>query len=486
MEANGTTTKGKGRPSIVILGAGLAGLWVGDRLLREGHPVTILEKAPITGGLMETRLVDGVYFDLGPHIFLEGHLPQYRDLVGEDIRPVRGFYGFGFRGKQVLSPIHPMNLLRTLGITQTVPMVLSLLYGKLARRPSAEGFANVEEVLRGRFGERICAHFFRDYIPKVTGIPSVDVSPDWFLERYRFYQEHSLWANILGKALKSLTGVVRKADDDHQGLHLYYPLRGAQMVTDALADRIRTAGGTLLTNATVERVSCANGRAGEVSYRDAAGALQTVSADRVISTLPITDLVRMLDPTPPKAVVDASGRLGYRRLALFFLLLDRERLSDKIQIYFPEKRYPFKRIYEPKNLDPTMGEPGKTGICVEVCFGEEDGPFERIRGPMYRKVLDGLHHFFGVEEKEVSRTVDQEVSHAYAIYRNGYEAELGALAAHLFRYDHLVSYGRQGSFRYNHLVDRVIDAADAVLRYLEAGGGKAAFLGKPDAKSDFF
>jgi protoporphyrinogen oxidase len=364
-------------------------------------------------------------------------------------------------------------------------MVLSMLVAKLARRPSANGFVNVEEAIVSRFGERICRHFFRDYIPKVTGLPAAEVSPDWFLERYRFYQENNLWTNLVGKAFHSLTATWRKKQGEDEGLKLFYPARGAQMITDALASRIQERGGTIHLGARVEAVQRLSDPF-TVQYSRADGERRTGAADIVISTLPLTELMGMLSPPPPEAVLKASAQLSFRRLALFFLILDRERLMEKIQIYFPEARYPFKRIYEPKNLNPTMGTQGKTGICVEVCFGTEDGPLEQIKEAMYRLVLEGLRDFFGLHEKEVVCRRVAEVPHAYAVYQDGYTDQLQTLASHLFSMDNLVSYGRQGSFRYNHLVDRVIDSFDEVLQYIRAGKSKEAFLGAPDAKSAFF
>ena len=216
------------------------------------------------------------------------------------------------------------------------------------------------------------------------------------------------------------------------------------------------------------------------------GARRTEAGNFVVSTVPVTDLMGMLSPPPPEEVLKASQRLCFRRLALFFLIINRECLSEKIQIYFPESRYPFKRIYEPKNLDPTMGEKGKTGICIEVCFEDRDGPFEQIREGMYRSVLEGLGHFFGLREDEIDRHLDREVPHAYAVYGKGYRDQLEQLASYLFTIDNLVSYGRQGSFRYNHLVDRVIDAFGEALAFIKAGKSKEEFLGAPSAKSAFF
>jgi len=344
---------------------------------------------------------------------------------------------------------------------------------------------DVEEVIAARFGDRISRNFFRDYIPKVTGLPAAEVSADWFLERYRFYQEHNLWANLMSKAFRSMTASWGRNRKEDEGLKVFYPDQGAQMITDALVDKIHRRGGTLRNGVRVETVERLSNQVA-VQYIEADGAHRIEVGDMVISTVPVTSLIGMLRPRPPEEVLKASQRLSFRRLALFFLILRRERLSEKIQIYFPESRYPFKRIYEPKNLDPTMGEKGKTGICVEVCFGEEDGSFEQIREGMYRSVLEGLGHFFGVREEEIERHLEREVPHAYAVYRDGYGDQLQTLASYLFSMDNLVSYGRQGSFRYNHLVDRVIDAFSEVLQFIKTGKNKEEFLGAPSAKSAFF
>jgi len=471
---------------VLILGGGLAGLWAGYQLQKAGYQVEILEKEAIPGGMLKTIHKGGVYFDLGPHIFLESHLPIFRELVGEEMRLVRGFYGIGFQRQQILSPINPLNLLKKAGFWSTLPMVVSMLWGKVIARFSKGTVDNVDQLLSIRFGERINRLFFRDYVPKVMGLPAVDVSPHWFSERYRFYQEHNLWKNTFTKGLAVLKALFRiNKEKKEAGITCYYPRQGAQTVTDALAKKIIENGGKIQFNTEVTDIRINEQGLPAIGYRSPEGPGE-INARKVISTLAVTDLIPLIRPAPPEEAVTAAKKLSYRRLALYFLIIKRAQLSDKIQIYFPEERYCFKRIYEPKNLDSSTAPPDKTGICVEVCFSEADGPFEQFKDRMQESVLKGIEDFYGIAGDEVEAIFTTEVPYAYAVYKKGYEEDLATLSRYLFSLDNLISYGRQGSFRYNHLVDRVIDAFDPVSAFIQSGESKKAFLKEADSKSDFF
>jgi len=470
----------------VILGGGFAGLWAAYRLQQAGYRIEVLEKAEEPGGLLRTFHKEGFHFDLGPHVFLESHLPFYEELVRGDIRAVKGFYGFGFRRKQIPSPIHPFNLLRMLGLSATVPMTASMVWGRIRNAFSRKPFDNVDELLSARFGESINTHFFRNYIPKVTGHPARDVSTDWFTERYRFYQQHNLWRESIRKGLTSVRSLLQRRGTGEEGLVFYYPRCGAQMITDALVQRLRRDGGQIRLATSVERIEVQGNRVLSITYHSADSGRGKTSGDIFISTLPVNDLVRMMHPPPPNDVSEAARRLSYRRLALFYFILRRKGLSDKIQIYFPEKQYCFKRIYEPKNLDDSMGSSNRSAICVEVCLGDQDGPFRAFSEAAYPSVLRGLEDFYGLREQEIESSFTREAEHAYAIYEKGYERSLCSLARYLLRFDNLVSYGRQGSFRYNHLVDRVMDSFRPAFEFIRSHRTKREFLGDAAAKSDFF
>jgi len=478
-----------GEKKVVVLGAGFAGLWLARSLLREGFRVQLLEQAPQPGGLMETIPHDGFLFDLGPHILLAPHLHHYREVLGPEVLRTDGTYGFGFRGKQIPSPLTPGNLIRTLGLGTAVPFAASMLWQKLPFIGPRPPWTSVDQILTHRFGRRVNEAFFRNYIPKITGLPPQEISPDWFLERYRFYQEHSLGRKLrqkAGQAFKRLFSR-RTAKREAAGLELYYPRQGAQMLTDALHAQVAEAGASVHLRSRVTGLESRGQQVVAALFQDPEGATLRAEGDFFVSTLPVDLLPGLFDGALGGAAADAARALSWRHLRLLYLAVDRERVSDKIQVYFTEGHLPFKRIYEPKNLIPSMGRSGTTGLCVELCYFDGDETDRADEGALVEAVKEPLCSFYGLPRDQVRFLFARRVRHAYAVYREGYRDALTALSAALLPWDNFVSYGRQGSFRYNHLVDRIIDASDAVMGYLaDPGEGKGSHLGSPSPKSDFF
>jgi protoporphyrinogen oxidase len=478
-----------GEKRVVILGAGFAGLWLARRLLLDGFQVELLERGAQPGGLMETISRDGFLFDLGPHILLASHMDHYREVLGGDLLRTDGFYGFGYKGKQIPSPLSPGNLLRTLGLGTAVPFAASMAWQKVPFIGPRPPWKSVDEILTRKFGRQVNEAFFRNYIPKITGFPSTRISPDWFLERYRFYQEHSLgrklWQKVAGSARKLLAG--GPGEGSTAGLELYYPRKGAQMLTDALFAMIREQGATVTLQATVDRVETRRGHAVSVGHTAPDGKEGRAEGDFFVSTLPVNHLPRLFRGALGAPAETAAGELSWRHLRLFYLSVDCDRASDKIQIYFTEGKVPFKRIYEPRNLIPSMGRTGQTALCAELCYFDGDDIDRADEGVLAARVKESVCEFYRLPPEKVGFLFSRRVPHAYAVYREGYRSHLGALASAIFPLDNFLSYGRQGSFRYNHLVDRIIDASNSVAGYLsDPAKGKRGFLGEPNPKSDFF
>ena len=67
-------------PSVVVVGAGLAGLCCARHLARAGVPVTVLEASDAVGGRVRTDRVDGFQLDRGFQVLLTAYPECRREL----------------------------------------------------------------------------------------------------------------------------------------------------------------------------------------------------------------------------------------------------------------------------------------------------------------------------------------------------------------------------------------------------------------------
>jgi len=474
---------------VIILGAGLAGLTLAYKLLKKGIEVEIIEKDNRVGGLMQTFFEDGFYIDYGPHIYFKHNLPELRDLLGENIIPVNVMYGIGFKNRVISIPLNPIEAFLELPIHNSCALISSLIWHKLSSglkgKKDSGKLVNAEKWSIDQFGQAAYRYFFKDYIPKVMGYPPSQISSDWGIERDRFYREHNLSKRLPPLIIASLFNRSR----ERRTLKFYYPAKGAYQIICALVDFVERNGGIIHLNSTIEKVILKGDTVSGIQCSNGTEPRKwNIEGDIYASTLPLPVLMRLINQRRGSSITDLkkNEKLSYRSLWLFYFILSRNSLADKVQIYFPEEKYIFKRIYEPKNLNPHMGENGKTAICVEVCYTTGDAISQMKEEEVKSLIIGGLSDFFRLAEGDILKNWSVKIPHAYAIYKQGYDLILKNYAHTLFQIENLVSFGRQGSFRYNFLVDRVMEAADEVAGFITSEKAKKEYLLRPEAKSIFF
>ena len=121
-------------PSVVIIGAGPAGLTAAFELVKAGRTSTVLEATDMVGGISRTVERDGWRFDLGGHRFFTKVQPVedlwHEILPDEDFlmrpRMSRIFYD----GKYFDYPLKASNALKNLGIVEAVRCVVSYFWAR--------------------------------------------------------------------------------------------------------------------------------------------------------------------------------------------------------------------------------------------------------------------------------------------------------------------------------------------------------------------
>lgn len=463
----------------VVIGAGVAGLAAAFRLLqlRPDWSVEILEADERAGGLAASWKVEGFSADLGPHrIYTE--LPEIEALLPELIEkeqqltvPRRS--ELLLRGHFYRYPVRATELLRRMGPVTMARLGASAVLGKVAG--ALRGRAdNYEQWMTASFGKGVYRLIIEPYTRKVWKIEPRELSAE--VARVR------VSAGNVNRLVKQLLGRSEGRKGTQSALSSFAYIRGGvEGLVRALERRATQSGAVIRLGCPVEGFTWDGRRlTGVVS------AGERYEADAIISTLPVTDLVRMLQPlAPDEESVEAVGGLVYLGLILVGVVVKRPRFTPNSWIYFPEEEYIFNRSYEPRNFDPSMAPSDRSMVVFEVTARWDSGlwakPDEEVIAAVRADVLKtGL-----VREEEIETAFALRVPHTYPLYATGYTDRLERAFRYLGRFPNLISTGRQGLFNHNNMDHSMLMGMRAAEELARGGDAAARWYASQDQFAHF-
>jgi len=458
-------------PHVVVLGAGVCGLYAGRVLAGAGARVTVLEKDEVVGGLAAGREIGGNFYDLGVHhlhAFDRAIFDDIRALMGERLIPVekqalirygRGYRRYPLEFGDMLRGVPPLTLARALA---------GLALQQVRNRCSPAQVANAEDALVELYGRPLYEFFFRDFTHRYWGVPPARLSAAFVRRKMPRLSAVDVVKRALGRAgLRE--GAGSAVDGALARETLWYSPTGAREMPMALADSIRARGGEVLLNCPAEAVETAGGRVGAVRFRRG-GAAVRLPCDAIVSTIPLPALARAFDPPAPPAVRDAAGGLRYRPMVVFGLLVRRPRVLGALYVYFRDRV--FHRVAEPSASGMRVAPDGHTVLLAEVMCDLGDDRWQG--GDAARRAViadleaEGLLTAADVAEVHVLRA-----EHAYPVFDLGFEAHQATLAGFVGGFENARSTGRQGGFCYPNMHSAMrmgAGAAEEILAWLGARG----------------
>lgn len=428
------------RPRIVVLGAGPAGLGAAWQLAERGlAEVTVLERGDRVGGNAASFALEGIHVDLGSHRLHPACPPEIlaalRGLLGEDLldRPRRG--RIRLAGRWIAFPPRPVDLALRLPPSFALGMARDAA-AKVLRRPRAPGRESFQSVLEAGLGPTFTRGFYVPYARKIWGLEPDLLEP----EQARRRVAASSLGRLVGKVLRIRRGGAGSG-------RFFYPRRGFGQISETIAEAARDAGARVVLGAQVRRVVLRPDGIEVVAERE--GSSQAVTGDAVWSTIPVTALVRALEPPAPEGVASALSSLGSRAMVLLYLVLETDRFTPYDAHYFPEESLPFTRVSEPRNYADGAGTEGLTVLCAELPCAVGDAVWSADDEALGERVLEGLAATGLPVAAPVRRVVTRRLSHAYPIYRHGSREAFAAVDRWLEGLPRVVSFGRQGLFAHD-------------------------------------
>lgn len=421
----------------VVIGAGPAGLACATRLAELGHTPLVLEASPHVGGMARSTRLWGHTVDLGPHRFFSADPVVvefwHRQVGGDHVmvsRRTRILYG----GRFFDYPLQARNALRNLGPVRALTAVLSYAAARV-RRPRQDG--SLEAWITARFGRVLYETFFRTYTEKLWGVSCRRLDADWASQRI---QGLTLWGAIRS-AIRGNRGNTLKTLVDE----FAYPRTGNSFLYERMRANVEAAGGEVRTSQPVRRVLLEDGAAAGVELADGT----TIPADRVISSMPITLLLRGL-PDVPDNVRAAADRLRFRNTILVYLRVEGEDLFPDQWLYVHDPSLRHGRITNFRNWSPEIvGDDGETVLCLEFWCFDEDPDWTADDATLIATASAEIVRTGLVVEGAVLDGAVIRIPRCYPVYERGYQQELAVVTDHLDGIAGLAPIGRYGAFKYN-------------------------------------
>ncbi len=460
------TQNKKMQKKVVIIGAGPAGLTAAYELCKEGVPSVVLEKDDVVGGISRTVNYKGYLFDIGGHRFftkVKAVDDMWREVLGDKrflrrSRLSRIYYNKKF----FFYPLKATNALLGLGLWNCFMMVAS--YAKAQMFP-AKTEKSFEDWICNRFGRRLFETFFKTYTEKVWGLPCNEISADWAAQRIKGLSLISTIKNaLLASQAKEKGDIIKTLIDAFD-----YPEKGPGMMWELVAESIQKNDSELKMQTEVSKILWERGKVTALEI-EADGKKELVAGSDFISSMPMQELVRKMDPPPPLEVQAAADKLGYRDFLTVSLVVNKADLFQDNWIYIHDSDVKVGRIQNFKNWSPSMvPDPNKTCLGLEYFCFEGDGLWTTNDAELVALGTKELGILGLVDPKDVEDGAVVRMPKAYPVYDGEYVTAVDTIREFLAeKMPNMYLVGRNGMHKYNNQDHSMLTAMLSVKNILGA------------------
>lgn len=425
----------------VIIGSGPSGLSAGYHLK---HNYIVFEQNQDAGGLCRSKNLGEFIFDYAGHILFtrSSYVSKlFKKLLKDNLYKHRRHSSIYYKNIHTPYPFQA----NTFGLPKDVIMecIIGLVKAKyeLKRKPK-----NFEEWIHSTFGQGIAKHFMIPYNKKVWAYSLKNIEHKWIAERVPE-----------PKLEEVIEGAISCGRSDYgENAFFSYPKKGG---CSSLVDAFLSYVKNIKLNCKVTKISLKD-KILVVNNKD------VIAYDNIITSQPLPELVSIIEDIPERIKRYAS-KLKWTSVICVNLGIDRENITDKHWIYYPEDKYVFQRIFVQSNVSPYVVPRGKSSVTCEISYSK----YKYVdKKNIVARVVDDIKKTGMITANDKILVKDViDMKYAYIIFDHQYNRHLKPIIEFLKKND-IYPCGRFGEWKYFNIDHSILSGKNAALEVIKKFG----------------
>ena len=416
-----------------ILGGGIAGLSLAYFL--KDKSAVIIEKNDALGGLCRSYNINGLAYDIGPHIMFSKN-KAVLDLM-TTITPTQQLERSNqifLKGSYIKYPFE--NFLGMLKAKADIQYCLDkFLDNPYQNQPAT----NMLTFFLKTFGEGITELYLRPYNEKIWKFDPALMDTQ-MVERIPQPPKEDIVNAAAGKYSEGYT---------HQ-LHFSYPVAGGyQSMVDAFSEKLSAQAVTIARGEPITKIESV-----------AKNWLVTTSKnryqfDQIINCLPIHEFIKVLAGVPD-IIQQTVAAMKYNSIYIVIINVKKDLVGNHFAVMVPQPDVIFHRISKLDFLGSNYHLADSASFMAEVTFRSGDQYDQMPEAQLVSRCIDDMVKLGFIESKEMVNFTDcRREKYAYVIYDLSHRTNTDKVLSYL-REQGIESNGRFAEFEYENS-DKVIE-----------------------------
>jgi len=449
---------------VLVLGGGITGLGTAWKLAEKGIKVEVAEtKKNEIGGLSATVKIGPYRLDYGPHFFLSERPKLVEKIMGlfeEELPTFKRSAQIYFNGRFYNYPLTARNVLLQMPIRDAALSSLSY-FGQLIFKSLKPIFSkskktqNFEDWAKGSFGGYLFKLFFKPYTEQFWQIPCQELSPDSMPTNTRLSFFKTLRLLFVKDIVSSSMSLVERETT----LLLRYPKQGIGVISEKIVEQIEHHGGKVHEGWSAKKISLQPDKTFQVQAVNGQESI-LFTADEIISTIPITELIPILEPKPPKTVQESASHLDFLSLIVVYLVVNKREILESSYLY--QLGTPYNRIGDMNKFCPDLSPDDENMLALEFTCHKDDTLWQAGKEELFEISIKHLEKDNVLKREEVKDIFVLRARHGYPIYRNDYKQYLDNVLSYVDAIENFHVVGRPGRYMYMDMDQGLQEAFDLV------------------------